>query len=104
MNINGSAIIAMTGKNCVAICSDLRFGEPSARRSGSAPRLAARARRCVPSPLCLMPWGSPPRLASRPSPPGVNQQTLGTDMKKIFRIHDRLYLGLTGLGTDIQTL
>ena len=26
MEYNGSGLIAMTGKNCVAICSDTRFG------------------------------------------------------------------------------
>ena len=57
---NGSAIIAMAGKECVAITSDLRLG--------------------------------------------VQFQTLATDYKKVARIHDRLYIGLGGLGTDAQTL
>ncbi|KAK9806622.1 hypothetical protein WJX73_000980 [Symbiochloris irregularis] len=57
---NGAAIIAMAGKNCVAIGSDLRFG--------------------------------------------VQFQTLATDYQKIYKIHDHLYLGLAGLGTDAQTL
>jgi 20S proteasome subunit beta 3 len=57
---NGSAIIAMAGKECVAIGSDLRFG--------------------------------------------VQLQTLACDYKKIYRIHDQLFLGLAGLGTDAETL
>lgn len=57
---NGSAIVAMAGKDCVAIGSDLRFG--------------------------------------------VQLQTLATDYKKIYKIHDQLFLGLAGLGTDAQTL
>lgn len=57
---NGSAIVGMAGKECVAIGSDLRFG--------------------------------------------VQFQTLATDYQKIYRIHDHLYLGLGGLGTDAQTL
>ena len=28
MSYNGSAVIAMVGHNCVAICSDLRLGVP----------------------------------------------------------------------------
>ena len=52
--------VAMAGKECVAIASDLRFG--------------------------------------------VQLQTLGTDYKKIYKIHDQLFLGLAGLGTDAQTL
>ena len=50
----------MTGQDCVAIASDLRFG--------------------------------------------VQNQTNGVDMRKIFKIHDHLYCGLAGLATDMQTL
>lgn len=50
----------MTGKNCVAIASDLRLG--------------------------------------------VQLQHLATDAKKLYRIHDRLILGLSGLATDAKTL
>ncbi|KAL4447175.1 hypothetical protein ABPG77_007208 [Micractinium sp. CCAP 211/92] len=57
---NGSAIVAMAGKECVAIASDLRFG--------------------------------------------VQLQTLATDYKKIYKIHDQLFIGLAGLGTDAETL
>lgn len=57
---NGAAIVAMAGKNCVAIASDLRFG--------------------------------------------VQLQTITTDSPKVFAIHDKLYLGLSGLKTDAQTL
>mmetsp|Transcript_32622 Transcript_32622/g.103964 ORF Transcript_32622/g.103964 Transcript_32622/m.103964 type:complete len:213 (+) Transcript_32622:150-788(+) len=60
MSYNGGAIIAMTGKDCVGIACDLRFG--------------------------------------------VQNQTLSTDYKKVFQVHDHLYLGLSGLGTDMQTL
>jgi len=57
---NGSAIVAMAGKNCVSIASDLRLG--------------------------------------------VQFQTLACDYKKVHKIHDHLYLGLGGLGTDATTL
>lgn len=60
MSYNGSAIIAMTGQNCVAIASDLRLG--------------------------------------------AQQQTLATDFQKTFKIHDRMFVGLSGLATDMQTL
>jgi len=52
--------VAMAGKECVAIGSDLRFG--------------------------------------------VQLQTLATDYKKIYKIHDQLVIGLAGLGTDAETL
>jgi len=57
---NGAAVVAMTGKECVAIGSDLRLG--------------------------------------------VQFQTLATDFQKIYKIHDKLFLGLAGLGTDALTL
>mmetsp|Transcript_95 Transcript_95/g.169 ORF Transcript_95/g.169 Transcript_95/m.169 type:complete len:205 (-) Transcript_95:1911-2525(-) len=60
MTYNGSAIIAMVGKDCVAIASDLRLG--------------------------------------------AQQQTLACDFQKTFKIHDHLFVGLSGLATDMQTL
>lgn len=60
MSYNGSAIIAMVGKNCVAIASDNRLG--------------------------------------------AQQQTLATDFQKTFKIHDRMFVGLSGLATDMLTL
>lgn len=57
---NGSAVIAMTGKNCVAIASDLRLGS--------------------------------------------QLSTIAVDFKKVFKIHDHLYVGFAGLATDSQTL
>lgn len=35
---------------------------------------------------------------------GVQFQTIATDYQRIFKIHDKLYIGLSGLGTDVQTL
>ncbi|XP_064617283.1 proteasome subunit beta type-3 [Liolophura sinensis] len=60
MDYNGAAIIAMKGKNCVAIASDRRFG--------------------------------------------VQAQTISTDFDKIFEMGPRLYIGLAGLATDVQTV
>lgn len=55
-----TAPVAMAGKECVAIASDLRFG--------------------------------------------VQLQTLATDYKKVYKIHDQLFLGLSGLASDSETL
>lgn len=52
--------VAMAGKECVAIGSDLRLG--------------------------------------------VQLQTLATDHKKIYKIHDQLFLGLSGLASDAESL
>ena len=35
---------------------------------------------------------------------GVQFQTLACDYKKVYKIHDKLFIGLAGLGTDAQTL
>ena len=35
---------------------------------------------------------------------GVQLQTIATDFQRIFKIHDKLFLGLSGLGSDTQTL
>jgi 20S proteasome subunit beta 3 len=29
---------------------------------------------------------------------------VSTDMQRIFKMHDKLYVGLSGLATDVQTL
>jgi len=60
MSYNGGAVIAMKGKNCFAVASDLRFG--------------------------------------------VQAQTVGFNFEKIFPMGDHLYIGLSGLATDIQTV
>ena len=57
---NGSAVVAMVGKNCFAIASDRRLG--------------------------------------------VQLQTIATDFQRVFKVHDKLYIGLSGLATDAQTL
>ena len=35
---------------------------------------------------------------------GVQLQTVATDFQRVFKIHDKLYIGLSGLATDAQTL
>lgn len=35
---------------------------------------------------------------------GVQGQTIATDFKKVFKIHDHCFVGLSGLATDVQTL
>ncbi len=60
MSYNGGAVIAMKGKECVAIASDLRYG--------------------------------------------VQAQTVSFDFQKVFQMNDKLFLGLAGLATDVQTV
>lgn len=35
---------------------------------------------------------------------GIQAQTVATDFKKVFKLNDRLFLGLAGLATDVQTV
>ena len=53
-------MVAMVGKNCVAIAADKRLG--------------------------------------------VQFMGISKDFKKIFSMHDKLYVGLTGLATDVLTV
>lgn len=60
MSYNGGAVMAMRGKNCVAIASDRRFG--------------------------------------------IQAQMVTTDFQKVFPMGEKLYIGLAGLATDVQTV
>mmetsp|Transcript_59194 Transcript_59194/g.53328 ORF Transcript_59194/g.53328 Transcript_59194/m.53328 type:complete len:205 (+) Transcript_59194:71-685(+) len=60
MQYNGGAVVAMTGKDCVAIACDRRFG--------------------------------------------VQQTTVAMNNTRVFKIHNKLYIGLGGLLTDVQTV
>ncbi len=60
MEYNGAALVAMVGKECVAIAADRRLG--------------------------------------------IQAQTVSTNFQKVFRINDKLYVGLPGLATDVQTV
>ena len=35
---------------------------------------------------------------------GKQLQTIANDFQRIFKIHDKLYVGLYGLAIDVQTL
>ncbi|KAA8497008.1 Proteasome subunit beta type-3 [Porphyridium purpureum] len=60
LEYNGGCVVAMAGKECVAIAADRRLG--------------------------------------------IQLQTLACDANRVFRMHDKLFLGLTGLMTDITSL
>ncbi len=60
MEYNGAAIVAMIGKDCVAIAADKRLG--------------------------------------------VQAQTVSFDFQKIIQMSDKLFVGLPGLATDVQTV
>lgn len=60
LEYNGSAVLAMVGKDCVAIATDSRLG--------------------------------------------VQAQTIAMDFQKAFRVSDKIYIGYSGLATDIQSV
>ena len=47
MEYNGGAVIAMTGKNCVAIASDLRFGIQAQTLAMNLPKIHKINDRCL---------------------------------------------------------
>ncbi len=57
--------------------------------------------------MLLTPTPDPPRARAHPRSDrryGLQGQMVATDMQRIFRMHDRLYVGLSGLATDVQTM
>jgi 20S proteasome subunit beta 3 len=60
LEYNGSGVIAMAGKNCVAIATDRRLG--------------------------------------------ASAQTVSCNFNRVFEMHDKLVLGLSGLASDVQTI
>ena len=60
MEYNGAAMVAMVGKDCVAIAADRRLG--------------------------------------------IQAQTVSTNFQKIYQMNDKLFGGLPGLATDVQTV
>lgn len=35
---------------------------------------------------------------------GIQGQTVSTKFQKVFKMHDRLFIGMSGLASDVQTL
>jgi 20S proteasome subunit beta 3 len=77
MDHNGGSVIAMVGKECVAIASDLRLGNQALGISSNFQRVRS-----------FQPCYYRRML--------INFQ--------IFPVTDRIYLGLPGLATDVTTL
>ena len=78
MDYNGGSVIAMVGKDCVAIASDLRLGNNALAVSSNFQR------------VCSI-YGFIYSVSFELGP-------------KIFPVTDRIYLGLPGLATDVTTL
>ena len=57
---NGNSMVAMSGKNCVAIATDTRLS--------------------------------------------TQLMTVDTNFQRVFKVNDHTLMGVSGLGTDVQTL
>ncbi len=79
MGYNGGAVVAMTGKDCVAIASDLRYGIRQLTLASNMPKVPSRSR------TVLLTRGD-------------------SVVFKVFRINERTFVGLSGLATDVQTM
>jgi 20S proteasome alpha/beta subunit len=115
LEYNGAAVVAMTGKNCVAIARyvrslgrrvspRLRRARPH-RRSTRIVGHAQRSAAAVWPPYRLaraLAFAGPPHCSDTRL--GIQGQTVATDFEKVFRMHDKLYVGLSGLATDVQTM
>jgi 20S proteasome subunit beta 3 len=101
MDYNGGSVVAMVGKECVAIACDLRLGNQALGVANDFEKVR----------VCIRPITVYMSVECRQ----VDQRDgLGGRMKvsclliwkthQIFPITDRMYLGLPGLATDVYTL
>ncbi len=82
--MNGSAVLAMVGDGCVAIASDRRYGINLQVDALVCQRACFDARiNCSSFSFA---------------------QTVGMDFNRLFPMGKHLYLGLSGLATDVQTV
>ena len=90
---NGSAIVAMAGEDKTN-CDEAELVPLEAGKGVCA---CIRIRLCSCAGKECVAIGSDLRF-------GVQLQTMTTDRPKVHKIHDKLYLGLSGLASDTQTL
>lgn len=76
MEYNGGSVVAMIGKDCVAIASDLRLGQ---QQVGIAANFDKVSR-------------------------SENNGRRHDSSKQVFPVNDKLYYGLPGLASDTYTL
>lgn len=126
LEYNGGCVVAMAGKDCVAIASDRRLGVQlvracsflrkryrvfntafvdlqslSVRSLTSFSRMSLKERITC---LCQSSFISDLKSSSEFDDCLFCQTTVAMDANRIFQMNDKLFLGLTGLMTDITTL
>ena len=86
MELNGGSVVAMLGKDCVAIATDLRLGNQSVGIASNFDKV---------------------RLSRFHDflVHGTGQKTYDLNFfGQVFPVNDKLYYGLPGLATDVYTL
>lgn len=78
MQYNGGSVVAMVGKNCVAIASDLRLGNQALTIATNFEKVHTLVLLCLSADLVTS--------------------------FQVFPVTDRIYLGMAGLATDVLTL
>ena len=104
MEYNGGSVVAMVGKNCAAIASDLRLGNQALTIATNFEKVRRR--------FWLSLCRSGLRVASRrgaalslsPFSPLPSSCSSRRNAHQVFPVTERVYLGMAGLATDIQTL
>lgn len=106
----------MAGKECVAIASDLRFGvqlqtlATDYKKVGLVGRRLACGAGQTPAVALHALAGCRLMFPSCPAAPAHRGLTksiimcLPPQQKQVYKIHDQLFLGLAGLGSDAETL
>ena len=81
MEYNGGSVVAMIGKDCVAIASDLRLGQQAVGVAANFDKVRPQEARHVKVVINARP-----------------------DNQQVFPVNDRLFYGLPGLASDTYTL
>jgi 20S proteasome subunit beta 3 len=81
MEYKGGSVVAMIGKDCVAIASDLRLGQQAVGVAANFDKVSL----------------PPPARCSE-------NHNARPDIQQVFPVNDRLFYGLPGLASDTYTL
>ena len=89
----------MVGKNCAAIASDLRLGNQAITIATNFEKVRRRyGCRCIDRGYASR------RVASRRALPLPSSRSSRINAHQVFPVTERVYLGMAGLATDVQTL
>ena len=96
MQYNGGCCIAMAGKDCFAIASDRRFGQQQLTVSCDFSKVRRLIQASMRPAACV--------YVSQLDRWPATLRRFAVARVQCFKIHDGLFIGMSGLATDIQTL